>query len=698
VPLSDANFMHENTGTDGAAGTTHPVSLVGGDSTTAGNTVVVFMKSPGSTPTLAGFTNVKVNGTLYVLVKSEVAAGESSWTFTTVGTLTASWYVVELSNIDLVEPMDASAIGTGSIGTGGTLSTGTTPLNAGLSTVAFAMFGAGQTVTATWDTYTNGFEEVSDTTSVPPLAVARLFTEGSTGTFECTATLTTAGGAATSYAVMVVFRAADSPIVAPLDIFAGMEWGTHGGITSTTGTTQMFGATTLTTGGTFGTTYQVLAAAARNSAYGLRIVQSAAAGFVRVGTLTSQSGTFGFNVRVVSATGTVVVAAVVNSAGSVFAQLMYDSSATKFGVRCGSTGTVSWEAGTTALNTWRWIDKRFKSSSSTWHAEWRIETAADTYTDQAAADLTGQSILSFHSLHLGGNVSQTMTADFDDVCLSKYYVAYPLGPHEVKLLTVDPAGTPTVSGTTANFNVFTANGTLAAWNATNARNAVDEVPPTISASADGVVQNAVAATEYMEFPMSSYALGPTEYIDGVRMLAPAWGGTGTGTGTLGIRGHDGTIETTLIAASVSYDAGSPTAISTTEPYWQCAMWQSVNGWTQAELDAAVLRVGYSTDATPDMGVHAVYLEIAVGKTRTQTLFGDLATVEIDPTRLGVVSMTADAPVMGTGDTTLEYEVSGTPTTVPIAEGTSDTEQTNAVDQATVNRITLYWPPEPDPIA
>ena len=42
------------------------------------------------------------------------------------------------------------------------------------------------------------------------------------------------------------------------------------------------------------------------------------------------------------------------------------------------------------------------------------------------------------------------------------------------------------------------------------------------------------------------------------------------------------------------------------------MWSgAANGaWTQARLDAAALRMGFSTDATPDMGASAMYLEVA----------------------------------------------------------------------------------------
>ena len=47
------------------------------------------------------------------------------------------------------------------------------------------------------------------------------------------------------------------------------------------------------------------------------------------------------------------------------------------------------------------------------------------------------------------------------------------------------------------------------------------------------------------------------------------------------------------------------------------MWSgAVNGaWTQARLDDAAIRMGFSTDATPDMGASAVYLEVASARRR-----------------------------------------------------------------------------------
>jgi hypothetical protein len=121
------------------------------------------------------------------------------------------------------------------------------------------------------------------------------------------------------------------------------------------------------------------------------------------------------------------------------------------------------------------------------------------------------------------------------------------------------------------------------------------------------------------------------------------------------------------------------------------MWQSTNGWTQAELDAAALRVGFSTDATPDIGVEALYLEVAIGKTRTQQLLGDAAAVEVDPTRLGMMSTTVTAPAdLGA---TLRWTDTGGSGSQYVAPAGSYTKQFDPASQADVSVVEIESDPE-----
>jgi hypothetical protein len=137
--------------------------------------------------------------------------------------------------------------------------------------------------------------------------------------------------------------------------------------------------------------------------------------------------------------------------------------------------------------------------------------------------------------------------------------------------------------------------------------------------------------------------------------------------------------------------GSPTAISATVPLWRTAMWQSTNGWTQAELDNASLRAGFSADATPDMWVHAAYLEVAIGKTRTQQLIGAAAAAEVDPTRLGLMSTTVTTPAdLGA---TLRWTDTGGPGSQYVAPSGSYTKQFDPASQSDVSVVEVESDPE-----
>jgi hypothetical protein len=720
VPLSADNFVQESTGwATVAASAAFDVTLPAG--TAAGNTVLVIITSNVSNQIIppggfiVDFSSVLGSSGSTANRKPGVSAAESSWTFTNTSGLSrnVTWYVVELSGLELVLPLDATATSGASaaISDGGTRSTTTTPENSGLSTLQLAVFGWRNATTAgagSWSGYTNGFSEVVDHVDAAGSGehyghgIARRFEQTTTGAFECTATFAGPGDGA--WAMLLVYRAADSPIRAPLFELAGFDWGTHGGVANTTSVGEADKLLGAAPTGTWGTHYLIQAASGRNDGYGLRIAVSSAICYVplRIHPTGTSAPVYGLNLRMVSATGTVVVAEGMWTSGlATLFQVLYDAAANKFGVRWDTAGTPAWQSGTTAPGTWVWIDLRpllVKNTAGDFVFDWRLETAAGVYTDQPAATTTSVGATELSFLRLGGNVSQTMTCDYDDVVGSRFSSAYPLGPHKVALVTVDAAGTPSVSGTAANFSVFTSNGTLGAWNAANARNALDEVPPTISAAADGVCQTAAAAADYMEFPMADPTVAADEYVSGVRLLAAMWGGTGSGTGTLGIRGHDGTTEATLIPATTSYDAASPTAVSATDPLWLAKLWQPSGGWTTTKINAAVVRVGFSSDATPDMGVHVVYLEVAKGKTRTMPMFGVAGDVTVDarldPNSLGVRSLFTATPEGKPA--TLHYELSGTPTDVSVPAAASDTQTLDAADAPTTNYVALY--PDPEGVA
>jgi hypothetical protein len=687
VPVTADDFLWEATGFS-ASGTSVVVTHPDAGGTTAGTTVLIGLYTVATTVTFpAEFADVGYVVGSYAYVKSDVAAAETSWTFTLNTSTSAAWYMVELDNVSLADPFDGNAHANGTLADGATGSTGTLNLNAGSSGVAFAIFGAakvGTTDVQSWSGYTNSFTERVDVappsgTAGKQIAVAYKLYEG-WSSFETTATFATTAASASTYRLMVLLRSADASINAPLHAFTGFEWGTTGGMASITNPPFAPGASGT---GVFDTSYSIQAGSARNGSYGLKIARSASIEYVSVGAMASTNAcAVGMNVKIESGSGTPVVACLAVSGGSgVDVLLVYDVANTKLGVQW-ATGSAVWQTGTTPLDVWCWVDIRARFNSSVWHIDWKVETGTDDGTQTSPTDLTEATPGTSAILQCGYSaVAHTITAHYDDVVASKIFAAYPLGPHVVRLLVPETTGA-TVSGTSTNFQRFTANGTLANVNGTEGA-LLDDIPPTISASSDGVVQVTAASSDYIEIPMTTYTLAPNEIIAGVRALASLWGGTGSGTGTLGFRGYDGLTETTFVAASTSFDPDSLTAVSATYPLWYHGQWSGAasGAWTQTRLNAAALRGGYSTDATPDMGFSAMYLEVAIREIYTSWTVHRLTSDEDPDVNAAVVTETLHPYNSGvrtfsvsnddpTRTAEFNYSISGTPQT-PVVIAPTD---------------------------
>jgi hypothetical protein len=287
------------------------------------------------------------------------------------------------------------------------------------------------------------------------------------------------------------------------------------------------------------------------------------------------------------------------TAAAVSGMIFFDQPSGKLGAKI-SSGTAQLGP-LLAADTWTRLDVIFECSASPFTLDWRVNGgSAQTQATFANAAST------ITNADLGWTANSTATVRYADWVVSTTLADYPLGDHKVVLLTVDPAGTVTLSGTAANFNTFTANGTLAAWNATVARDNTVEVPVTVGASAAGWVQVTLLSTDYVEMPMTSYQLAVGESIAALRMLAPGWA-TSTTAATIGFRSWNGTTETILLAAA------DPNFDNTSTPAWVCKMCTLADFDTQTELDALAFRAGFSTDATPDIGIHAIYAELAVAR-------------------------------------------------------------------------------------
>jgi hypothetical protein len=251
-------------------------------------------------------------------------------------------------------------------------------------------------------------------------------------------------------------------------------------------------------------------------------------------------------------------------------------------------------------NTWYRIDFHIDVTNNPHVISWKINDVDQTAMSNASAADT------MAEVDLGWTlVAATATVHFDDWLISVTSADYPLGAHKVLMLSVDPADTFTVNGATTNWNTFAgATPTETAWNATTARDNTDEIPVGVGASQDGFQQIVISTTAYVQCPLTTYTLAGGESVGAARMLIPGWAASTTAA-TIGFRSWNGTTETTLFAAA------DPNFDNSSTPGWVCKMLTLADVDTQAELDALAIRVGFSGDVTPHIGVHAVYVELAV---------------------------------------------------------------------------------------
>lgn len=696
MALSLADVVQSNalSGVAAAASGTFAVTLPSG--TTVGNTVIIGATIVGAGSTITtptGFVKDTNTTKHYIFRRSNVPAGETSWTLT--ANLASRWacWAMEIANLDLDDPLDGSATSASGVSpqTSGTVST-----NSALDTIVLASHAGNNTASAapTWSSQTNGFTELAEAgtsagaTSNTDVAVSYLF-PGTIGPFECSATESVAS---ISTGVLLIYKSATSPAASSFAYHTGFDHGHAGGAVVGSATARLI---TSASGAT------IVAGSAKNGGYGLRLTASASQAYWAANATAGQllpiqkdAAVSGFWVRVISATGVVALAGLADGLAQVASlELVYNVSTTKLGLRWtdGTTpGLPTYQAGTTALSTWVRLSISYRGTKGTTRtAAWTIDGTAET-APTALAGMTAQPA-GVNVIALGtaqGPTTYTYAADFDDFRISQNVNDHPLGDQRVILLGVDTGGTVTLSGTSTNFQTFAgATPTMTAWNATTARNAVDEVPPTLGASADGAAQVLVAASDYLEFPMSTYTLAPGEIILGVRALVAGWA---AGASAIGLRGWNGTAEAVLWAvADPSFNNSS------TAPGWLSCPWYPGGRWTQAQLDAAALRLGFGTSAT-DIGAHALYLEVVIGSATTQQLFGDFATVDEDPGWSAITQVDVIAP--DGGDSTLYYETNTTPTSVIVPPGTAHAETIDALTEATTNYVAFYPPPEGVPDA
>jgi hypothetical protein len=711
VSISVDDIIQSNTGTVNSTAVT--MTLASG--TTAGNTVLICVMTFGSgqpTATIDGF--VRDHGSTvhtakaYILRKSNVAAGETSWSLTGFGSAQPTvWFALEVQGLHRTALVETFTTYLGSTGVTST-PTNTTPQSTIYEGLAFAIHG-GQNISSAsipaWSAQTNGFVEFAENSRVDGAtatsAAVSVRPVDDIGTFQCTAT---SSQTVTSGGVVLVLSAAGSTRQPNPDVMCGFEIGTTAGLAT--------GNAAAPPVDVVAGTPAIVSTSPRSGTYCLELAATAAAesvAWTSTGALSLYTAPTGLTTRqqyvmrvsfyfpTALPGADVTVCAMDQGTGITNSgvQVVYRTASQKIGVQVSRTttgaGTEQLSATTVAANTWYhldvYLDMANEAQTSLWWADWELDGVPQT---RATRSTPGSfDIDAITQVRLGWLTATTATIRYDDFVGSKHPGHFPLGDIGIYPLKVDPAGTVTVT-TAAAFSTFTNNGTMnTTFNTTTARNAVDEIPPTIGATADGFAQDATGAADYVELPMETRsASANVQSLRGVRWYFCGWAASATAN-NIGFRAFDGTVETTLLAAvDPNFDA------STTAPAWVCRMHKTLAAntvfqWSQAKLDALTARVGFSTSAAVNVGVHSILAEVAMRAAQeTQVLEQDGVFIysALDPDTGNVIYLRLDATAAA-GDGWATYTVNAVDVPRTATVGTSDTYVVGAESNAVVSFIT-----------
>lgn len=377
----------------------------------------------------------------------------------------------------------------------------------------------------------------------------------------------------------------------------------------------------------------------------------------------------------------------------------FRAASAKIGCKIGTGSEVLSDAVIQA-NTWVGVDYRYNVGASTFLCDWQVDydslNSSATPVAQAQASGTGGSGGAITGVYKGVFVLGTGTIRFADIAGSNLFYTYPIGRVSVIGLKPDPAGTPSVVGSAANFETFANNGTGTAFNAANVRNALDDWPPTIGSSSDGLMQVNVAVNDYVRVPMATFS-DPSDFIPRmVRWYWMGWAKSGN-PASIGFRGYDGVSEPARsFVPAVDHEFDDSSAVWMTRIHRaDVSTWYEI---TQAKLDALEARFGWSDDANPDAGVHAVMAEVVLAQARA---FGVIEVeggafsvyVKQDPLTDAVRGYLVTTPT-GSRGATFAWTINGVDGSQYVGPNSVWEKDVGAVDIAEVTQISLT----PDPTA
>lgn len=277
--------------------------------------------------------------------------------------------------------------------------------------------------------------------------------------------------------------------------------------------------------------------------------------------------------------------------------LMMDTAGT-LTAQIGTSGGQT-TAGTYNDSNWHRIDMRIDTSGTTQTIDWYVNGVLQTQVSRSgltAADMTGWRLGST-------NAAENATCWYQDFVISVTTGDFPIGGHVVLPLYPVGEGTETLGTTNAIVDEAAAQANLYQhvddWNG-GTPNTTDYITYTSTTTGD-------AASNFAEFTIQSPASNAVIW-DVAGYVAGFAAGTNVDTAdTQVLTAHGGTL-IDHIGNLIDY-SGSTTVLG----YFKQPLARPSGGWTPANLGAAVIQWGRSTDTNPQPRLSAVMLEYAAAR-------------------------------------------------------------------------------------
>ena len=328
---------------------------------------------------------------------------------------------------------------------------------------------------------------------------------------------------------------------------------------------------------------------ARNGSYGMRVNATGSATYAqRLYNTSANASVMRFAINLQSLPATDVELAKIGPSSSGQLIFRYHAAANRFAVQF-TGGTAAESSMTVTAGQWYVVDLRTDMASTTsWTGDWRVNGVAQTSRTLAATQAGF-----FYAMWLGTTLSgHSFVAFYDDIAMTRNAADYPLG--DGKVLALRPAGMGTSVGA-ANFQHDDGTPIDA-----NTYQRLDEIP--MSGSTDYVQQVTTSPGSYVELRLQQTSETCIRMVEGLQM---------NNMGDSNQNNHGKASLFDGAAERIIYEGGMIGQSNNVEYVKAAGLLPGGARWTQTALNNAVIRIGYSNDASPIPRWDALLVEYEV---------------------------------------------------------------------------------------